>query len=152
MTDRTASTTASRDFFDANILVYAYNPRDPRKRAIAQRLLADAMANGDGALSAQVLGEFFNTATRRLPNPLSVEEALQVIEQISVLPVVALDLELVRQAVNTSQRYQISYWDALIIAAAEKAGCARLITEDLNAGQSYNGVVAFNPFRNAVDE
>ena len=109
MTDRTASTTASRDFFDANILVYAHDPRDPRKRAIAQRLLADAMANGDGALSAQVLGEFFNTATRRLPNPLSVEEALQVIEQISVLPVVALDLELVRQAVNTSQRYQISY-------------------------------------------
>ena len=146
MTDRTATTTGSRDFFDANILVYAHDPRDQMKQAVAQSLLADAFANDTGALSAQVLGEFFNTATRRLPNRLSVEEAMQVIEQVSVLPVVALDLELVRRAVTTSQRYQISYWDGLIIAAADRAGCTRVFTEDLNDGQAYHGVVAINPF------
>lgn len=146
MTGRTATTTGSRDFFDANVLVYAHDPRDQRKQAVAQRLLADAIANDTGALSAQVLGEFFNTATRRLPNRLSVEEAMQAIEQVSVLPVVALDLELVRRAVSACQRYQISYWDGLIIAAAERASCARLITEDLNDGQEYNGVAVFNPF------
>lgn len=146
MTGHSASTTASRDFLDANILVYAHDPSDQRKQAVAQNLLTDAIANDTGALSAQVLGEFFNTATRRLPNRLSVEEAMQVIEQVSVLPVVALDLELVRRAVSTSQRYQISYWDGLIIAAAERAGCARVFTEDLNDGQAYYGVVAINPF------
>ena len=146
MTDRTATTTGSRDFFDANVLVYAHDPRDPRKQAIAQRLLADAMANDTGALSAQVLGEFFNTATRRLPNRLSVEETMPVIEQVSVMPVVALDLELVHRAVNTCQRYQTSYWDALIIAAAERADCTRIFSEDLNAGQHYNGIPLVNPF------
>ena len=100
------------------------------------------MANDTGALSAQVLGEFFNTVTRRLPNRLSVEEAMQVIEQVSALPVV----ELVQLAVSTCQRYQISHWDSLIIAAAERAGCGRILSEDLNAGQEYNGVVAVNPF------
>ena len=145
MTDRTATTTGSRDFFYANVLVYAHDPRDPRKQAIAQRLLADAMANDTGALSAQVLGEFFNTATRRLPNRLSVEETMQVIEQVSVMPVVALDLELVHRAVSTCQRYQTSYWDALIIAA-ERADCTRIFSEDLNAGQHYNGIPLVNPF------
>ena len=146
MTGRTATTTGSRDFFDANILVYAYDPRDQRKQRIAQRLLSDAVANDNGVLSAQVLGEFFNVATRRLPNRLSIEEATQAIEEISILPVVALDLTLVRRAVETCGRYQISYWDALIIAAAERADCTRIFSEDLNAGQLYNGVVVVNPF------
>lgn len=146
MTGRTAITTGNRDFFDANILVYAYDPRDRRKQRIAQRLLTEAKSNDTGALSAQVLGEFFNVATRRLPIRLSIEEAAQAIEEVSTLPVVPLDLSLVRRAVETCGRYQISYWDALIVAAAEHAGCARIITEDLNAGQEYNGVVVVNPF------
>ena len=146
MTGLTATTTGSRDFFDANILVYAYDPRDQRKQRIAQGLLAQAMANDTGALSAQVLGEFFNVATRRLPNRLSIEEATQAIDEVSVMPVVALDLSLVQRAVSTCQRYQVSYWDALIISAAERAGCTRIITEDLNAGQEYNGVVVVHPF------
>ena len=62
------------------------------------------------------------------------------------MPVVAVDLPLVRSAVDASQRYGISYWDALIIAAAERAGCTRILSEDLNSGQIYNGVPVFNPF------
>ena len=146
MTGRTATTTGSRDFFDANILIYAYDPRDPVKQAVAERLLADALARETGVVSAQVLGEFFTVATRRVVPPLSIEGAAQAIERVSVLPVVALDLPLVQRAVSTCQRYQISYWDALIIAAAERASCARIYSEDLNAGQSYNGVAVVNPF------
>ena len=146
MTGPTATTTGNRDFFDANILVYAYDPRDLVKQAVAQRLLADAIANDTGALSAQVLGEFFTVSTRRVVPPLSMGEAAQVIERVSVLPVVALDLPLVRRAVETCGRYQISYWDGLIVAAAERADCTRIVTEDLNAGQEYNGVVVVNPF------
>lgn len=62
------------------------------------------------------------------------------------MPVIAVDLSLVRYAIETSQRYAIAYWDALIVAAAEQAGCTRMLSEDLNSGQTYNGVVAFNPF------
>ena len=83
---------------------------------------------------------------RRIPHPLSHSDARLIIEQVSVLPVVALDLSLVRRALDTCARYQISYWDGLIVAAAERAGCARLISEDLNDGQMYNGVAVVNPF------
>ena len=137
-----------RDFFDTNVLVYAISDNEPEKQARARVLLSEAIENNSGTISAQVLGEFFtiSISRRHVQPPLTPAEARLVIEQVSVLPVVALDLELVRRAVSTSQRYQISYWDGLIIAAAERSGCARVFTEDLNDGQAYHGVVAINPF------
>ena len=140
------SDTISRDFFDTNILVYASDVSEPDKQSLAIELVENAVENGSGVLSAQVLGEFFNSVTRRIRRPLSMDEAELLIEKYSVMPVVELDLELVKRAVATSGRYQVSYWDALIIAAAERAGCARIISEDLNPGQSYHGVVVVNPF------
>jgi predicted nucleic acid-binding protein len=144
MIDPSAST--SRDFFDSNILVYAYDDRDHAKRVRARDLLAGAMESETGAVSAQVLGEFFNTVTRRIPDALSDQEAEGVIAQVAILPVVELDLSLVQRAIGTCRRYQISYWDALIVAAAERAGCSRIISEDLNPGQLYNGIPVVNPF------
>ncbi len=140
------SATISRDFFDTNILVYMYDDRDPQKQDRAFNTVTEAIDNHTGAVSAQVLGEFFNTVTRRIPNSLSVEAAEEAISLFAQMTVVALDLELVKQAVSISGRYQVSYWDALIIAAAERAGCGRIISEDLNPGQSYHGVVVVNPF------
>ena len=140
------SDITSRDFFDTNILVYASDESEPDKQPLAIELVEEAVENGSGVLSAQVLGEFFNSVTRRIRRPLSRDEAELLIEKYSVMPVVALDLELVKQAVSISGRYQVSYWDALIIAAAERAGCGRIISEDLNPGQSYHGVVVVNPF------
>ncbi len=139
---------ADRDFFDTNIVVYAVDQRDPEKQTRARALLTHAIENNTGALSTQVLSEFFTVSTsrRRVPQPLSPADARLIIEQISVMPVVAVDLPLVRSAVEASQRYGIAYWDALIIAAAEKAGCTRILSEDLNPGQIYNGVPVFNPF------
>ncbi len=140
------SDTISRDFFDTNILVYGSDDSEPEKQALARDLVNDAVENGSGVLSAQVLGELFNSVTRRIPQPLSIDEAELLIEKYSVMTVVALDLALVQRAVSISGRYRVSYWDALIIAAAERAGCARIISEDLNAGQLYHGVVVVNPF------
>ena len=138
--------TTGRDFFDTNALVYAYDRRYPVKRAQALDLLGGAMEGEAGVVSAQVLGEFFNTVTRRIPDPLSGEEAEQIIAHIAILPVVEIDFTLVQRAIGTCRRYQISYWDALIVAAAERAACARILSEDLNPGQSYNGIPVVNPF------
>ena len=141
---------ADRDFFDTNILIYAIDRSEPEKQSQARALLSSAVENGTGVLSAQVLGEFFTISTSTSPRharqPISRAEAELVIARLSVLPVVPLDLALVQRAVSTCQRYQISYWDALIIAAAERADCTRILSEDLNAGQSYNGISLVNPF------
>ena len=143
MTGQRAST---RDFFDTNVLVYVYDSSEPRKRAQAFELLVRAMEQESAVLSAQVLGEFFNTVTRKIAHPLSDDEAEEVIREVAILPVVELDLPLVQRAISTCRRYQISYWDSLIIAAAERAGCTRILSEDLNQGQSYNGILVVNPF------
>ena len=86
------SDTISRDFFDTNILVYAHDQRDPVKRRLALDIFANAVARDAVVVSAQVLGEFFNAATRRILNPISVEEAEDVIRLFSDFTVVALDL------------------------------------------------------------
>ena len=131
---------------DTNVLVYAYDRRDISKRSQAQELLTTGIEDETAVISVQVLGEFFTVVTQRIQNPLSTEEAQEVVNLISVLPVMELDLALVRRAISTHLRYQISYWDALIVAAAESAGCAQIFSEDLNPGQSYHGIVVVNPF------
>ena len=141
-----ADTMADRDFFDTNILVYAADRSEPEKRSQAQRLLKTAIENETGAVSVQVLGEFFSVATRRIPNPLSVEDAEAVIHRVAVLPVVELNWTLVRRAIETHKEYGITYWDSLIVAAAERADCTRIVSEDLNSGQSYHGITVVDPF------
>ena len=135
-----------RTFIDTNVLVYRYDDSDPIKQVRAQELLKTGIENETAVVSAQVLGEFFTTVTRKIQNPLSADDAQEAVDLISTLSVVALDLALVRRAISTQKRYGISYWDALIVVAAESAGCTRILSEDLNSGQAYNGVVVVNPF------
>ena len=97
-------------------------------------------------MSVQVLGEFFRIVTRRIPSPLSVEQATAVIDTISSLEVLGIDMSMVRRAIATHSRYEVNYWDSVIIAAAERAGCSAILSEDFNTGQSYYGIVAVNPF------
>ena len=137
---------ADRDFFDTNILIYAADRSEPEKQSQARRLLKNAIENETGVVSVQVLGEFFYVVTRRIPNPLSVEEAEEVIHRVAVLPVVELDWALVQRAIDTHKQYGITYWDSLIVAATERAGCTRIISEDLNSGQSYHGIAVVDPF------
>ena len=131
---------------DTNILVYAYDTHEPQKQRRAQELLQRGIEDESVVLSAQVLSEFFTVVTRRIPNPLSIEEAEDALNLVSIPPVIEIDLMLVRRAISIHRRFGITYWDSLIVAAAERAECVQIFSEDLNPGQSYNGIVAFNPF------
>ncbi|MCY4578990.1 MAG: PIN domain-containing protein [Chloroflexi bacterium] len=135
-----------RSFIDTNILVYAYDIDEPVKQARAREILKQGIEGETAVLSVQVIGEFFTVVTKRIPNPLSAEEAEQVLDLLSILPVIDLDFRMVRHAIEIHRQHGIAYWDALIVAAAHRAECTQILTEDLNAGQSYEGVTVVNPF------
>ena len=137
---------STRQFIDTNILVYAYDSADPAKQEHARQILRNGIAAETAVLSAQVLGEFFTVVTSRIHIPLTAEEAEKVLDILSVLPVVEIDLRLVRRATGIHRLYGINYWDSLIVAAAQRAGCTQILTEDLNTGQSYQDILAVNPF------
>ena len=136
-----------RVFLDTNILVYAYDRHDPRKQGIAQSLLIDGMENESAALSVQVLGEFFNVVTRQIKQPMTTDEAKEAIELFSNLLIQEIDLAMVERAIDTHKIYRISYWEALIVSAAERAGCKRILSEDWNDGQLYHSIPISNPFK-----
>jgi predicted nucleic acid-binding protein len=131
-------------FFDTNVLVYAAvgTGKDERKRARSLELIDSE----DFATSAQVLQEFFVTVVKNASRPLPVELALEWIEQFTAFPCQSIDHQLVRIAVEQSQRFAISYWDAAILAAADALGIETVYSEDLNAGQRYGRVRVVNPF------
>ncbi len=137
---------SARAFLDTNVLVYAVDEAEPTKRAIARDLLGE-LGRREFVLSTQVLGEFYVTVTRRLEQPVAEEVAAAAVDQLAMLPTVRTDVGLVKAAIQTSRSAQISYWDGLIVAAAEAGGCTRLLTEDLNDGQTIGSVRVENPFR-----
>jgi predicted nucleic acid-binding protein len=131
-------------FFDTNVLVYAAvgtgKDESKRKRAL------DLIQSEDFGTSAQVLQEFFVTVVRKALRPLSAAQALEWIEQWAAFPCQPIDRELVQIAVELSERFTISYWDAAILAAAEALGSRIVYSEDLNDGQQYGEVRVINPF------
>lgn len=131
-------------FVDTNVFVYAVDADEPEKRATAIALLDEL--KGRIAVSAQVLNEYYVTVTRKLARPQSSEQAELSVRSLAKLPVVDLDRELVLAAVALSRSAQLSLWDAAIITAAQRAGCERLYSEDLNAGQVFEGVTVIDPF------
>ena len=84
--------------------------------------------------------------TRKIKNPISAEEAQKIIALLGVLQIVDVDFSLVTLAVENHKKYGISYWDSLIIVAAARAGCKRVMTEDLDHGEEYSSVLVENPF------
>jgi predicted nucleic acid-binding protein len=132
-------------FVDTNVWVYAVDAADPVKRSRALEVTAPALRR-DLVISTQVLTEFYAVVTRKLAKPVSMEGAEAMVRQLSALPVVAIDGSLVVAAVAASRQWQISIWDALIVRAAEIAGCRRVLSEDLGDGTTYGSVVVENPF------
>ena len=134
-------------FFDTNVVVYAYDSSDPVRQSKAQKALTEAVARDDGAVSTQVFGEFFHTVVIR-KKIMTSSEALGVIATLEAgLQVASITPPLVRDAVLTHQRYQLRYWDSLIVATARQCGCKEVVSEDMNDGQDYGGVVVLNPFK-----
>ena len=134
-----------RSFVDTNVWVYAVDAADPDKQASARALLAPN-ANQDLVVSAQVLSEFYVVVTRKLASPVGEDDASAMITQMSRLPVVAIDTALVAAAIAGSRAWQISYWDALILVAADASGCRRVYSEDLEHGRTYGSVAVVSPF------
>lgn len=132
-------------FLDSNVVVYAYDREEPAKRQTARRALR--AGTEELVVSTQVLAEFFWTATRKIRRPIPVEQAARVVAELSRLRVVGSDAPFVISAIELRQRHQLALWDALIVRAAQVAGCERLLTEDLHHGARYGDVVVENPFR-----
>ena len=131
-------------FLDTNVLVYAAAGGEGKdaKRRQALRLIADY----NFGLSAQVLQEFYVTVVRKIATPLSAADALEWVEQLEAFPCQPIEASLIKIGAEIGQRYQISYWDGAIIAAAEALGAETLFTEDLNHDQKYGSVRVVNPF------
>lgn len=104
------------------------------------------LSEGRFGTSGQVLAEFYSNVIRKGRQPLSKPEALNWVRQLALKPCQAIDSQVVEQAIGFSSRYQISYWDGAIIAAAHRIGAKRVLTEDLNHMQTYGKIVAINPF------
>lgn len=132
-------------FFDTNILVYAIDGSEPVKRRIAENAIRKAIVNRDAAVSIQVLTEFSNIAIRKFGQPPdAVRHQVSTLAQRLVFVEPRVDHLL--RAIEIHALCQISIWDALIVAAAEAAGCDTILSEDLNPGQSYCGIRIENPF------
>jgi predicted nucleic acid-binding protein len=134
------------DFLDTNVLVYAYDPGDPRKQRIAQDLARKALA-GDILVSTQVLAEFAATLLHKMQPAARPEEAAAVLDALGPMGVVSPDADLVRRAVDVRAKYGVHFYDGMIVAAAERGGCTRIWSEALNPGQKYFGIAVENPFR-----
>lgn len=134
----------ARAFADTNLILYAASkdPADKAKKMRARALLSDE----DIGISVQVLQEFAHNAVAKQRLGLDAEETKAILHALLEFPALPVTSELVLDAFQIQQRYQISYWDAAIIAAAHELGCETLYTEDLNDGQLYAGVMARNPF------
>jgi predicted nucleic acid-binding protein len=132
-------------FVDTNVLLYAIS-RDPAEQDKAKRA-NDILAERDLALSVQVLQEFYVQATRpSRPDAIGHRQAVLLVESFRRFRVQDLTSGIMMAALETRQRFQLSYWDAAIIEASRAVGCTQVLSEDLNDGQDYGGVRVTNPF------
>jgi len=134
----------SRFFIDTNIIVYANDARDEMKQARALELVAEYMKSGMGVVSTQVLQEYAHVALNKLHQRQDV--ILRQLVLLEELNVIQQSPALIRRAVEIKAAYQVNFWDACIIAAAEHAKCHCILSEDMNTGQFYSGISMQNPF------
>ncbi|MGI5098387.1 PIN domain-containing protein [Treponema socranskii] len=139
---------ASKVFIDTNILVYTLNSTDSYKQTKARKIMEKVVDLHQPVISTQVLKEFYVVATTKLKADRIIVK--NIIHNFCNIEIVQNDLELIEQAIDTSVISQLSFWNSLIIAAAEKAKCEFIISEDLNPGQTYRGVMVINPFKENV--
>jgi len=132
-------------FVDTNVLLYevSTNPSEAGKRDAERAILLA----GDYGFSVQVAQEFFVNATGKLKPPISSADAMKFLQGILPGEVVGMDFTMFLEAVKLRERFQISYWDAAIVAAAKRLEATTLYSEDLADGQSFDGVKVLNPFR-----
>lgn len=134
-----------RTFVDTNILIYAHDRSAGTKHEIASELIRSLWESGNGSLSVQVLQEFFVNITRKVPRPLEVAMAAEIIADLATWDVHAPTAADVLDAIQMAGRYGITFWDSMILVSAQSLGCETVWSEDLSAGQRYGGVQVLNP-------
>ena len=137
-------------FVDTNVLIYALDEADAKKHQAARLWRAELWKSRRGRISFQVLQEFYVKVAQK--RPAAREAARAEVRNLLLWRPVAMDADLVELGWKIQDRYQLSFWDALIVAAAKAASCRYLLTEDLQAGQNFDGVVVVNPFLRSPDE
>jgi predicted nucleic acid-binding protein len=133
-------------FVDTNVLVYAHDSSETRKQPLARALLETLWETRTGAISTQVLQELYVVATGKFNPPMSRHAAREVVSLYGEWPTVHVDTDLILAASNLEERHRVSFWDALIVEAARRAGATRLVTEDLQAGRRFGDVRIEDPF------
>jgi predicted nucleic acid-binding protein len=139
--------TTVPSFVDTNILVYAEDRSTKGKHEVARELLLRLWDERSGAVSVQVLQEFFVTVTRKLKKPLSSAKAQAIVGEYLTWTVVANTGKLLADAIELQRKAQLSFWDAMVVQAAIEAECSTLYSEDLSHGQRFGSLVVVNPFK-----
>ena len=133
-------------FVDTNVFVYRHDLSDPAKQKLAEQWIESLASTRTGRLSVQVLQELFATLTRTRGPSFPHSEAREIVETLAVWRPIQTDLALLQRGWAIQERYRLSWWDSLIVAAAQASACRILLTEDLQDGQIFDGVRVVNPF------
>ena len=133
-------------FVDTNVLVYAYDADSGAKHTMARERLEELWENESGSISTQVLQEFYVTVTRKLTRPMSRRSAREVIATYATWPVRRPEVDDLVEASELEERHHLSFWDALIVVAARRSGAEVLLTEDMQEGRRFDGLLVASPF------
>ena len=133
-------------FVDTNLLAYAHDRSETAKQPVARALLEALWRDRAGVVSTQILQELYVVATRKFDPPMPRAAARELVVLYAAWPVVQVDVPLIVAASELEERHTLSFWDALVVEAARRAGATRLVTEDLQSGRSLGGVTVESPF------
>lgn len=139
-------------FVDANVFVYARDDRVASKRARAEQWIAHLWREHAGRTSVQVLSEYYAVATRKLTPRVPSSEAWEDVEELFSWRPQPIDEALLKRAHEIEQRWRLSWWDSLVVGAAQLQDCELLLTEDLQDGAVFGGVAVRSPFTLAAEE
>ncbi len=136
-----------RSFLDTNIFIYSFADDEPAKQSNARQLIARGLREGNAIISFQVIQEFLNVALHKFAAPLTAEDCRDYLEAVlSPLCQVNPDPDFYRKGLEIHRITGFSFFDSLILAAAIRGGCSRLLTEDMQEGREIEGVRIVNPF------
>ena len=138
-------------FVDTNILVYFRDASEPEKQTLAAKWLTGLWRSRTGKLSFQVLNEYYVTVTQRLTPGLKPEAARADVRNLLAWNPIRVDRMIIEAGWIVQDRYHLSWWDSLIVAAAQAAGCDYLLSEDLQHQQQFDGMYIVNPFMVSPD-
>lgn len=136
---------SARTFVDTNVLIYAHDVDATSKHEAAKNVLRELWDERRGVLSTQVLQEFYVNVTRKIQHPISKRSARLVVSSYAIWCVDTTHAE-ISTAFRIEDEHRIGFWDALVVASALKSGANRILSEDLNAGQTIAGIRIENPF------